>query len=150
MLTICRVCDQAIFLRRSLHIGMSGAEMRHATLNRLRLDPHLMYISSSTPGVFRNTTLTHTLTMPVNTLSAAIHITPSNFTFKIPFVHWQANPVFIYHLAVIKTFIKHSKRKRKKLQQGQLEELSTDNILYDEYGNTLCRWMPAACLCYRQ
>lgn len=44
-------------------------------------------------------------------------------------------------LAVIKTFIEHSNRKRKKLQRGQLEELSTDDILYDEYADTSYRWI---------
>ncbi|KZP24716.1 alpha/beta-hydrolase [Athelia psychrophila] len=48
--------------------------------------------------------------MPVNTLTAAAHITP----------------------VVIRTFLSHSKRKGKKLHNHDQKELSTDDILFDE------------------
>jgi hypothetical protein len=66
--------------------------------------------------------------MPVNTLSAAVHITPSELNCR-----YSRPGLFTFCPAVIKTFIEHSKRKAKKCHQRQLEELSTDDICYDEY-----------------
>ncbi|EJD01135.1 lipase/esterase [Fomitiporia mediterranea MF3/22] len=51
--------------------------------------------------------------MPVNTISAAVHITPT----------------------VIKTFYKHYRRKASKYADGKKDEEATDDVLYDEAFN---------------
>lgn len=49
--------------------------------------------------------------MPVNTVSAAVHLTP----------------------VVVGTFLNHGKRKAQKLKKGEPENEATDDILFDQY-----------------
>lgn len=71
--------------------------------------------------------------MPLNTASAAVHITPSASSlaallFKRPMF---SRLTAIIPLAVIKTFLKHYKQKASKLTKAQENEI-TDDILFDE------------------
>ena len=65
--------------------------------------------------------------MPLNTVTAAVHIAPG-----MTLLYLGPSDRSDHVPAAIKTFFKHYKRKASKFKDGNTEEESTDDVLYDE------------------